>query len=136
MTPLMRAARSGRTSPKKKGGRSPLSVLPSRLILIDRPVFFACGLDCTWDERTRPVKEWEGANIPPHPVRGRHGHVGRAEKGQMVSLATCLRIRRDRHRIGSVRPLRPGLPGRLAQLHPLVAPQVLHFMQVPLRTSV
>ena len=65
MTPLMRAARSGRLPPKKKGGRSPLSVLPSRLILIDRPVFFACGLDCTWDERTRPVKEWEGPIFRP-----------------------------------------------------------------------
>jgi hypothetical protein len=27
-------------------------------------------------------------------------------------------------------------PIRMAQLHPLVLPQVLHFMQVPLRTSV
>ena len=33
------------------------------------------------------------------------------------------------------RPLRAP-KARLAQLHPDVAPQVLHFMQVPLRTSV
>jgi hypothetical protein len=29
-----------------------------------------------------------------------------------------------------------GHSGETLQLHPLVAPQVLHFMQVPLRTSV
>ena len=29
-----------------------------------------------------------------------------------------------------------GHPPPLRQLHPLVAPQVLHFMQVPLRTNV
>ena len=66
---------------KKKGGRSPLSVSPSRLISLTARCFFACGLDVAWNERTRSVKEWEGANIPPHPVPGRHGHVGRVKQG-------------------------------------------------------
>lgn len=32
---------------------------------IDRPVFFACGLDVAWGERTRPVREWEGLIFRP-----------------------------------------------------------------------
>ncbi len=121
---------------KKKGGRSPLSVSPSRLISLTARCFFACGLDCAWGERTRPVKEWERANIPPHPIPGQHGHVGRVEKGHQVSLASFLRIRRGRLPWAASDPYAPGCRGVNPQLHPLVAPQVLHFMQVPLRTSV
>ncbi len=53
------------------------------------------------------------------------------------------RLRRRGPAAGNGRPPQRGRPGvvagpspRLAQLQPLVPPQVLHFMQVPLRTSV
>ncbi len=85
----MLCSKPAETPPKKKGGRSPLSVSPSRLISLTARCFFACGLDCAWDERTRPVKEWERANIPPHPVPDQHGHVGRVEQSALVSLRLC-----------------------------------------------
>ncbi len=63
----MTGAHSGKAllRSKKKGGRSPLSVSPSRLVSLTARCFFACGLDCAWDERTRPVKEWEGPIFRP-----------------------------------------------------------------------
>ena len=94
--------------------------------LVYRPVFFACGLSVVGGERTRPEKEWEGLIFRPTPYPA--GHLnGRADvrRGPDQSLGGNW----------------PRTPERLAralfrQLHPDVDPQVLHFMQVPLRTSV
>ncbi len=102
---------SGQSGAKKKGGRSPLSVSPSRLISLTARCLFACGLDVAWNERTRSVKEWEGANIPPHPVPGQHGHVGRVKKGHLVSLVSFLRIRRGRLPRAASDPYAPGCRG-------------------------
>ena len=74
--------------------------------------FSACGLDVVRGERTRPV--W--------PEQELHSSPGvRREAGWII--------------LGYPAPLRARVGARY-QLHPLVAPQVLHFIQVPLRTNV
>ncbi|GAA6192374.1 hypothetical protein NBRC116597_22940 [Phaeobacter sp. NW0010-22] len=51
-------------SNEKWGGTSPPS-FAIQAHFINRPVFFACGLDVAWNERTRSVTEWEGQNCRP-----------------------------------------------------------------------
>lgn len=101
----------------KKGGHWPPLSFAIQAHLVYRPVFFACGLDCVWGERTRPVKEWEGLVFRPTLSRRGQDHRG--------WILWPLRIPQG------TRSVYPG-----AYEQPLVAPQVLHFMQVPLRTSV
>lgn len=49
---------------------------------------------------------------------------------------SCLRPDPRQGRAHPPRDPAPAVAGAGIQLHPLVPPQVLHFMQVPLRTSV
>jgi hypothetical protein len=80
------------------------------------------------------------ALFPPRPVaRARHGRAKKRgavaprfefrRPGSIDVPLGCLACGPGASRGGRTRPV-------FRQLHPLVDPQVLHFMQVPLRTSV
>ncbi|SLN43235.1 hypothetical protein TRL7639_02250 [Falsiruegeria litorea R37] len=105
-------------SRKKRGPVAPFEFRHPGSSSLPPGVFYACGLDCVWGERTRPVVEWEGLVFRPTLSRRGQDHRG-------WILLWPLRI-----------PPRERDLGRRAYEQPLVAPQVLHFMQVPLRTSV
>ncbi|GAA6158100.1 hypothetical protein NBRC116589_02740 [Ruegeria sp. HU-ET01832] len=69
--------------------------------------FFACGLDCAWDERTRPVREWERAIFRPTLFPADTGMSAEWKKASSVSLGAFFRIRRDRAFGGKPRSLHP-----------------------------
>ncbi len=117
------------------GAEGPQRVSRSRLISLTARYF----LPAAWTAygASAPAPERVGrSKIPPHPVPGQHGHADRVDKGddgKSWRLSPCSSgpdIRGENH--GPYTPL----PGCYSQLHPLVAPQVLHFMHVPLRTKV
>ena len=122
-----------------------------RLSLLTARYFFACGLNVVWNERIRPgYQRGQGPTLPVpnhvgNPVDFRRVRLGGKHRCFLRSL-TRLFLRSRTIRLLAVSsggglpeqtatPTRPR-GARLAQLHPLVPPQVLHFMQVPLRTSV
>ncbi len=102
--------------------------------------FSACGLNVVGGERTRPLYARVFIENPPgwiervsqKPAESNSVPIEEAKVPpcpSSISSGCGLPVGK------TATPTRP--PGtRLAQLHPDVPPQVLHFMQVPLRTSV
>lgn len=99
------------TRNKKKGGRSPLLVSPSRLISLTARCFFACGLDCAWDERTRPLKEWERAIFRPTLFPTDTGMSTEWTKASMVSLGAFALCSSGPVTLAASDPCAPGCRG-------------------------
>ncbi len=102
-------------------------------LFVYRPVS-ACGLTRVQDERTHPTSKGSASR------KGRGWSMRSRGKPrpwfEWVSVSTLPLVRSGanalpRLHVGTLKSA-DGIP----QLQPLVAPQVLHFMQVPLRTSV